>query len=185
MSTGTRHTVTAFDDDMDEIRGLIAEMGARAEAAVIAAMKALRDHDSDLAVKTRAEDKVIDHLETEVERLVVRTIALRAPMADDLRELIAALKMSAVIERIGDYAKNIAKRVPQMEGKMPPNAPEQLGRMGDIVVEMIRNAMDAYAKRDIDLARAVSVQGRRRRSIEQGFVRRFRCLCREKSEKCH
>lgn len=158
MSTGTRHTVTAFDDDMDEIRGLIAEMGARAEAAVIAAIKALRDHDSDLAVKTRAEDKVIDHLETEVERLVVRTIALRAPMADDLRELIAALKMSAVIERIGDYAKNIAKRVPQMEGKMPPNAPEQLGRMGDIVVEMIRNAMDAYAKRDIDLARAVSVR---------------------------
>jgi phosphate transport system protein len=158
MSTGTRHTVTAFDDDMDEIRGLIAEMGARAEAAVIAAMKALREHDSDLAVKTRAEDKVIDHLETEVERIVVRTIALRAPMADDLRELIAALKMSAVIERIGDYAKNIAKRVPQMEGKMPPNAPEQLGRMGDIVVEMIRNAMDAYAKRDIDLARAVSVR---------------------------
>jgi phosphate transport system protein len=158
MTTGTKHTVTAFDDDMDEIRGLIAEMGARAEAAVIAAMKALREHDSDLAVKTRAEDKVIDHLETEVERLVVRTIALRAPMADDLRELIAALKMSAVIERIGDYAKNIAKRVPQMEGKMPPNAPEQLGRMGDIVVEMIRNAMDAYAKRDIDLARAVSVR---------------------------
>jgi phosphate transport system protein len=158
MSTGTKHTVTAFDDDMDEIRGLIAEMGARAEAAVVAAMKALREHDFDLAVKTRAEDKIIDHLETEVERLVVRTIALRAPMADDLRELIAALKMSAVIERIGDYAKNIAKRVPQMEGKMPPNAPEQLGRMGDIVVEMIRNAMDAYAKRDIDLARAVSVR---------------------------
>jgi phosphate transport system protein len=158
MSTGTKHTVTAFDDDMDEIRGLIAEMGARAETAVVAAMKALREHDSDLAVKIRVEDKVIDHLETEVERLVVRTIALRAPMADDLRELIAALKMSAVIERIGDYAKNIAKRIPQMEGKMPPNAPEQLGRMGDIVVEMIRNAMDAYAKRDIDLARAVSVR---------------------------
>jgi phosphate transport system protein len=158
MSTGTRHTVTAFDDDMDEIRGLIAEMGARAETAVVAAMKALRERDSDLAVKTRAEDKVIDNLETEVERLVVRTIALRAPMADDLRELIAALKMSAVIERIGDYAKNIAKRVPQMEGKMPPNGADQLSRMGDIVVEMIRNAMDAYAKRDIDLARAVSVR---------------------------
>jgi phosphate transport system protein len=158
MSTGTKHTVTAFDDDMDEIRGMIAEMGARAETAVVAAMKALHERNSDLAVKTRAEDKIIDHLETEVERLVVRTIALRAPMADDLRELIAALKMSAVIERIGDYAKNIAKRVPQMEGKMPPNGADQLSRMGDIVVEMIRNAMDAYAKRDIDLARAVSVR---------------------------
>lgn len=158
MTTGTKHTVTAFDDDMDEIRGLIAEMGARAETAVIAAMKALADRDAELAASIRAEDKIIDNLETEVEKLVVRTIALRAPMADDLRELIAALKMSAVIERIGDYAKNIAKRVPQMEGKIPPAATEQLGRMGDIVVEMIRTAMDAYAKSDVDLARAVTVR---------------------------
>ena len=158
MSTGTKHTITAFDDDMDEIRGLIAEMGARAEAAVIAAMKALREHDTDTAAKIRADDKIIDVLETDVERLVVRTIALRAPMADDLRELIAALKMSAVIERIGDYAKNIAKRVPQMSGQIPSSALEPLGRMGEIVVEMIRTAMDAYAKRDVDLARAVTVR---------------------------
>jgi len=158
MTTGTKHTITAFDDDMDEIRGLIAEMGARAEAAVIAAMKALREHDTDTAAIIRAEDKIIDVLETELERLVVRTIALRAPMADDLRELIAALKMSAVIERIGDYAKNIAKRVPQMQGKIPLDAMEQLGRMGEIVVEMIRTAMDAYAKRDVDLALAVTVR---------------------------
>lgn len=158
MSTGSRHTITAFDDDMDEIRGLIAEMGARAEAAVIAAMKALREHDVDAAATIRAEDKIIDNLETDVERLVVRTIALRAPMADDLRELIAALKMSAVIERIGDYAKNIAKRVPQMNGKIPTSAMEQLAGMGEIVVEMIRTAMDAYAKRDVDLARAVTVR---------------------------
>lgn len=158
MSTGTKHTITAFDDDMDEIRGLIAEMGARAEAAVIAAMKALREHDVDAATIIRADDKIIDVLETDVERLVVRTIALRAPMADDLRELIAALKMSAVIERIGDYAKNIAKRVPQMNGKIPTDAVVQLDRMGEIVVEMIRTAMDAYAKRDVDLARAVTVR---------------------------
>ncbi len=158
MSTGSKHTITAFDDDMDEIRGLIAEMGARAEAAVVAAMKALREHDVDAAATIRTDDKIIDNLETDVERLVVRTIALRAPMADDLRELIAALKMSAVIERIGDYAKNIAKRVPQMNGKIPTSAMEQLAGMGDIVVEMIRTAMDAYAKRDVDLARAVTIR---------------------------
>ena len=158
MSTGSKHTITAFDDDMDEIRGLIAEMGARAEAAVVAAMRALREHDVDAAATIRADDKIIDSLETDVERLVVRTIALRAPMADDLRELIAALKMSAVIERIGDYAKNIAKRVPQMNGKIPTSAMEQLAGMGDIVVEMIRTAMDAYAKRDVDLARAVTIR---------------------------
>lgn len=158
MSTGTKHTLTAFDDDMDEIRGLIAEMGARAETAVIAAMKALSEHDTERAAAIRADDRIIDSLETEVEKLVVRTIALRAPMADDLRELIAALKMSAVIERIGDYAKNIAKRVPQMEGKFVLAANDQFSRMGEIVVEMIRTAMDAYAKRDIDLARAVTVR---------------------------
>lgn len=158
MSTGTKHTVTAFDDDMDEIRGLIAEMGARAETAVMAAMKALSERDLELAATTRADDKIIDNLETEVEKLVVRTIALRAPMADDLRELIAALKMSAVIERIGDYAKNIAKRVPQMEAKSILAANEELSRMGEIVVQMIRTAMEAYAKRDVDLARAVTAR---------------------------
>jgi phosphate transport system protein len=155
MSTGTKHTVTAFDDDMDEIRGMIAEMGARAETAVVNAMKALNDNDKNLAAITRAEDKIIDQLETEVEKLVVRTIALRAPMADDLRELVAALKMSAVIERIGDYAKNIAKRVGFLESKTFLTTNDQLRRMGDIVIEMIRTVMDAYAKRDIDLAQAV------------------------------
>ena len=152
MSTGTKHTVTAFDDDMDEIRGLIAEMGARAEAAVVAAMKALREHDFDLAVKTRAEDKIIDHLETEVERLVVRTIALRAPMADDLRELIAALKMSAVIERIGDYAKNIAKRTGQIEDRKRFEPLTLIPAMAEIAAGMVHDVLTAYAARDPDLA---------------------------------
>ena len=158
MSTGTRHTVTAFDDDMDEIRGMIAEMGARAETAVSNAMKALTENDKELAASTRAEDKIIDGLETEVEKLVVRTIALRAPMADDLRELIASLKMSAVIERIGDYAKNVAKRVGLLESSKFLGSNNQLRMMGEITVEMIRMAMDAYAKRDVDLAKAVTVR---------------------------
>lgn len=155
MSTGTKHTVTAFDDDMDEIRGMIAEMGARAETAVANAMKALIENDKDLAQSTRAEDRIIDGLETEVEKRVVRTIALRAPMADDLRELIAALKMSAVIERIGDYAKNVAKRVGLLEDSRFLRSNSQLRMMGEITIDMIRMAMDAYAKRDIDLATAV------------------------------
>lgn len=158
MSTGTRHTVTAFDDDMDEIRGMIAEMGARAETAVSNAMKALTENDKELAAATRAEDKIIDSLETEVEKLVVRTIALRAPMADDLRELVAALKISAVIERIGDYAKNIAKRVGQLDSKAFLTTNDQLRRMGDIVIEMVRTSLDAYARRDIDLAKTVTVR---------------------------
>jgi phosphate transport system protein len=158
MSTGTRHTAKAFDEDMDHIRGLIAEMGARAETAVTNAMAALINNDRELAQITRADDKIIDRLETEVEKLVVQTIALRAPMADDLRELVAALKIAAVIERIGDYAKNISKRVGQLETKNFLSTNDQLRRMGDIAGEMVRNTMDAYARRDIELARAVTIR---------------------------
>jgi phosphate transport system protein len=158
MSTGTRHTAKAFDDDMDQIRGLIAEMGARAETAVTNAMKALLSNDRELAQITRADDKIIDRLETEIEKLVVQTIALRAPMADDLRELVAALKIAAVIERIGDYAKNISKRVGQLETNNFLTTNDQLRRMGDIAGEMVRNTMDAYARRDIELARAVTIR---------------------------
>lgn len=156
MDTGTPHTAKAFDKDMGQIRSLIAEMGARAEAAVTDAMKALLERNQELALKIRADDKIIDRLETEVERLVVQTIALRAPMADDLRELVAALKLSAVIERIGDYAKNIAKRVGQLDSYHFLDKSGQLRQMGEIAAEMVRSAMDAYAKRDVDLARAVT-----------------------------
>jgi phosphate transport system protein len=158
MSTGTRHTAKAFDEDMDHIRGMIAEMGARAETAVNNAMKALMENDKLLAQTTRDDDKIIDRLEAEVEKLVVQTIALRAPMADDLRELVAALKIAAVVERIGDYAKNISKRVGQLETNNFLSTNDQLRRMGDIAGEMVRNAMQAYANRDIELVRAVTIR---------------------------
>ncbi len=158
MNSGTRHTAKAFDEDMDQIRGLIAEMGARAETAVTNAMKALLGNDKELAQITRADDKIIDRLETEIEKLVVQTIALRAPMADDLRELVAALKIAAVIERIGDYAKNVSKRVGLLETNNFLSTNDQLRLMGDIAGEMVRNTMDAYARRDIELARAVTIR---------------------------
>jgi phosphate transport system protein len=158
MHTGTPHTAKAFDQDMDQIRSLIAEMGARAETAVTESMRALLSNDQELAQKVRADDKIIDRLETEVEKLLFQTIALRAPMADDLRELVAALKLAAVIERIGDYAKNIAKRVGQLESKDFLKTNNQLEKMGEIAAEMVRSAMEAYAKRDVDLAKAVTAR---------------------------
>src|SRR3546814_14630983 len=86
-------------------------MGGLAEAAIADAVQALARKDTDLALRVIEGDKKIDQIEVDVERLAVRLIALRAPMADDLREVVAALKTAGVIERIGDYAKNIAKRV--------------------------------------------------------------------------
>jgi phosphate transport system protein len=148
----TDHTVKAFDDEIGELRGHIAEMGGRAEAAITSAMQALVKRDLELARKVIAEDKIIDRLETEVEKLAVRIIALRAPMADDLREVIAALKIAAVLERIGDYAKNIAKRAGALEGRRKIEPISLLPSMAQVAVEMVHNVLNAFAARDAALA---------------------------------
>ena len=148
----TDHTVKAFDAEIGELRGHIAEMGGRAEAAITSAMEALVKRDLDLARKVIEEDKAIDRLETEVEKLAVRIIALRAPLADDLREVIAALKIAAVIERIGDYAKNIAKRTGALEGRRKIEPISLLPSMAQVATEMVGNALNAFAARDPALA---------------------------------
>ncbi|MEA3009177.1 MAG: phosphate transport system protein [Sphingomonadales bacterium] len=144
----TGHTLKAFDDDLNRLRASIAEMGGLAEAAIAAAMRALADRDSEGARRVVDEDKRIDALESEIERLAVRIIALRAPMADDLREVVAALKIVGVVERIGDYAKNIAKRVPAIEDSPDLRPLSLLPEMGRIVAEMVRSALDAFVARD-------------------------------------
>ena len=150
------HTIKAFDDEIDRLRGLIAEMGGRAEAAIENAMLALQRHDKILAAEVVADDRRIDAIEAEVEKLVVEVIALRAPMANDLRDVIAALKIVSVVERIGDYAKNIAKRVPLVATNSRTVEPiSLLPSMGQVAGEMVHDVLNAYAARDADLALAV------------------------------
>ena len=151
----TEHTVKAFDEDITRIRGLIAEMGGLAEVAVNEAMEALVNSDEELASAVVVRDKKIDALEVEVDKLAVRIIALRAPMADDLREVIAALKISGVVERIGDYAKNIAKRVGRIEGRKPFEPLTLLPAMGELAGEMVHDVLTAYGARDPILAKEV------------------------------
>lgn len=151
----TDHTVKAFDADITRLRGLIAEMGGLAEVAIQDALDALVRGDLELAEKVVANDKKIDDLETEVDKLAVRVIALRAPMADDLREVIAALKIAGVVERIGDYSKNIAKRVPIIEGKKHFEPLTLLPAMGELAGEMVHDVLTAYAARDPELAKEV------------------------------
>jgi phosphate transport system protein len=155
MALGSEHTLKAFDEDIDRLRGLISEMGGRAEAAIAEAMTALTRKDLALAAHVVENDKKIDELETEIEKLVVQTIALRAPMADDLREVVAALKIVGVVERIGDYAKNIAKRVPLIveSGSIKPTT--LLPAMAQVAGEMVHDVLNAFAARDADLAAAV------------------------------
>lgn len=142
------HTVKAFDEDITRLRGLIAEMGGLAEVSISESMDALINGNVELAETVMQRDKRIDALEVEVDKLAVRVLALRAPMADDLREVIAALKIAGVIERIGDYAKNIAKRTGHIEGRKRFEPLTLLPAMAEIAAEMVHDVLTAFAARD-------------------------------------
>lgn len=151
----TEHTVKAFDEDITRLRGLIAEMGGLAEVAVQNAMDALVKGDDALASEIIKGDKKIDALESEVDKLAVRVIALRAPMADDLREVIAALKIAGVVERIGDYSKAIAKASREIADRRRFEPLTLLPAMGELAAEMVHDVLTAYGARDPVLAREV------------------------------
>ncbi|WBH16860.1 phosphate signaling complex protein PhoU [Sphingomonas radiodurans] len=152
MGAGQEHTVKAFDEDIGRLRGLISQMGGLAEEAIEAAMRSLARGDLELAQEVRAADKQIDVIEAEVERLAVRIIAIRAPLANDLREVVAALKIAAVVERIGDYAKNIAKRVPLIESEHRIEPISVIQAMARMAAEMVHDVLDAFGARDADAA---------------------------------
>ena len=151
----TEHTVKAFDEDITRLRGLIAEMGGLAEVAVQNAMDALVKGDDALAQQVIKGDKKIDALESEIDKLAVRVIALRAPMADDLREVIAALKIAGVVERIGDYSKAIARASREIADRKRFEPLTLLPAMGELAAEMVHDVLTAYGARDPALAREV------------------------------
>jgi phosphate transport system protein len=152
MQQVSGHTLKAFDEDIERLRALISQMGGLAEHAIDEAMRCLVQRDLEGAALVVQEDKKLDVLEIETERRAVQLIALRAPMAGDLRDVVAALKISGVVERIGDYAKNIAKRVPLLDnvGKIEPIA--LLGEMARIAGEMVHDVLDAFVERDAEAA---------------------------------
>ncbi|MFO1256177.1 MAG: phosphate signaling complex protein PhoU [Sphingomonadaceae bacterium] len=149
------HTVKAFDEDITRLRGLIAEMGGLAELSLHEAMEALVRGNLDLAARVIERDSRIDSLEAEVDRLAVRIIALRAPMAVDLREVIAALKIAGVVERIGDYAKNIARSADKIENRRRFEPLTLIPAMAEVAGGMVHDVLTAYAARDPGLAAEV------------------------------
>ncbi len=147
------HIVTSYDNEIQELRGIISRMGGLAKDQFRDAMQALRNGDTELAQSVRRSDKELDALEEKAEETAIFLFATRSPVADDLREVIAALKVTTIIERIGDYAKNIAKRtiaISKMEDEIL--IPKLLTSMEDIAISMIDNIMHAYATRDADMA---------------------------------
>lgn len=178
----TGHTVKAFDDDLGELRAIVSEMGGRAEAAIDGAMKALARRDIEAAAKVVEADKRIDALEADVDRLVVRLIALRAPMADDLREVLAAMKISGLVERIGDYAKNIAKRVAVIADARDMEAISLLPAMGRAASQMVSDVLNAFAARDAKMAADVC---ERDRIVDDFYNSLFRTLLTHMMENPH
>lgn len=167
------HTVKAFDDDIVQLRGLIAQMGGIAEQAIATSMHALKERDLAAAQSVIDGDKQIDALELEVERLAVQLIALRAPMADDLREVVAALKIAGVVERIGDYAKNIARRVTAIDDHGDIEPISVLPAMADLARKMVHDALDAFAARDAAAAILVCESDR---AVDDFYNSLFRVL---------
>ena len=151
-----KHIASAFDRDLETIQALVVRMGGMVETAIIDAARALETFDDELADDVRRRDREIDALDHQINEDAARLIALRAPTATDLRLVLTVIKISASLERVGDYAKNMAKRshvlatLPVIDG-----AGMALRRMAMTVDRMLKDALDSYIQRDAVLANDV------------------------------
>ncbi|MFU1479458.1 phosphate signaling complex protein PhoU [Roseovarius sp. C7] len=166
------HIQSAFDRDLEGIQAQIMKMGGLVEEAILDAAQSLETRDEELAETVRRRDKAIDALEEQINEEVARVIALRAPTAVDLRIVLSVLKVSGNLERIGDYAKNMAKRTTVLSSMAPVNgATAALRRMAREVERMLKDALDAYIQRDAGLAKDVM---ERDRDVDQMYNALFR-----------
>ncbi|WP_265500304.1 phosphate signaling complex protein PhoU [Paracoccus beibuensis] len=151
-----KHISSAFDRDLETIQAMVVKMGGMVEAAITDASAALETRDEDLADEVRRRDAAIDALEAQINEDAARLIALRAPTATDLRMVLAVIKISASLERVGDYAKNMAKRT-EVLSQMPlvEGAGMALRRMSLAVNKMLQDSLDSYIRRDAELAQDV------------------------------
>ena len=149
----TEHILKAFDTDLQDLTRKVAEMGGLAEREVADAIQALTRRDTELAKRVVAADPTIDALQQEIEEKAILTIARRQPMAVDLREVIAALRVSNDLERIGDLAKNIGKRVSALGGDFhPQKVIRGVEHMASLVLGQLKQVLDAYVGRDLESA---------------------------------
>jgi len=153
------HISSAYDKDLRQIEDLVVKMGGLVEQHIVDAATLMTTRDLELADKLKAADKQVDALQEEIDQLVVRLIALRQPKAQDLRAVLAALKVAADLERIGDYTKNIAKRT-QILAQVPTvgSSAKTIKRMCLLVRQMVKDSIDAYIARDVQAANQVRLR---------------------------
>jgi phosphate transport system protein len=146
------HIVASFDEDLVQVQAKVSEMGGLCEELLSKALRSVQDRDARLAREVIERDKLLDAMETALEEQVVRVIALRQPVAADLRVLIAAMKLASTLERIGDLAKNIAKRAIPLSAARPVKIINSIVRMGRQTLVQLSDVLNAHAGRDVDLA---------------------------------
>ena len=170
----SQHITSAFDRDLEAVQAQIMKMGGLVESATLDCARALEDRDEDLARRIVAADAAIDALETAANEETARLIALRGPIAGDLRTALTVLKIAGSLERMGDYAKNVAKRSTVLA--QSPAIGETAGtvrRMSRLVEQMLKDALDAYVRRDVALAADVR---QRDKDVDQIYNALFRIL---------
>jgi phosphate transport system protein len=144
-----QHTVSSFDADLEVLAGLIADMGDRAGRSLADATRALIERNAQLAQQVIASDRGIDHLQHEIEERAVQTLARRQPMAVDLREIVSTMRIAGDLERVGDLAKNVAKRVIAIgDQPSPTNLAAGLGTLSGRVGQQLSLVLKAYRERD-------------------------------------
>lgn len=155
MAQDPQHVLRSFDQELARLSDLVSEMGGIVENQVALAARAILDRDTTAAAQAMEEDKRVDALEREVEQLVIRTLALRQPMAGDLRQVVAALKITGDLERIGDYAANVAKRSVVLAQFPQPYSLAGLRHMAQLVQENLKTIIDAVGEADAEKAERV------------------------------
>jgi phosphate transport system protein len=151
----SQHIVKSFDEELKRLTNTIARMGGLAEQQIASSIQAVVKRDTELAANVVEADQKIDELEREVDDQAVQMLALRQPMASDLRAIVGALRIASDVERIADYAANVAKRAIALSQMAPVRPVHAVPRMGRVVQEMVKDVLDAYANRDVDKAVAV------------------------------
>ncbi|WP_112875162.1 phosphate signaling complex protein PhoU [Paracoccus endophyticus] len=150
---GEKHIMSVFDRDLETVQALVVKMGGMVESAIADAGLALETRDEELAEDVRRRDRGIDELEVQINEEAARLIALRAPRATDLRLVLTVMKIAGSLERVGDYAKNIAKRTHVLAHMaVVEGAGMALRRMAQTVETMLKDALDSYVHRDAALA---------------------------------
>jgi phosphate transport system protein len=151
----SEHIIKSYDEELRRLNNAITQMGGLAESQLSAAIEAVVKRDSDLAATVVQGDAQVDQLEHAVDGLVVRLLALRQPMARDLREILSALRIAADLERIRDYAANVAKRSIALNQAPPVRPVYALPRMARLAETLTKDVLDAYVERDADRALVV------------------------------